>query len=524
MADLNQEVDTSGQQVSGQTDTIITAVTSEILQPDQIIQRAIEKKVIYPPLFDDLQTALNTAKEVSQAMSFPTKTGTLEEQGANMMILLDQAYAEKERQLMPDRNLEQQYEDIDINHPQSVVNTLTTGDAICFTQDGNPATLETYFREYYRDLIDSGLSISIATQNSREWEKQGNPQSEQNATIGVLAQADIPLTVLILEQNGETKRIPILFSYSRLKDSGAAAMYTYGRSKGKIFNEAILVNPTDAKRRGSTMVDSLASIVHEVDHAVFNLLHPSEFKAVYKDNARDEDKFQAEKSAFTDEVGWGTIFEGLARKAQHSFQRIQAEGLTKYSRAGNGIQDGVRLLELANKAQHEHSLQALLYSSGEVITEVFSDQYDLKTLYTSNIVEEMIVKQPDTLLTVMRYFITHEQGITTALNKISEYQTPQREQRAVRAHVRQAFDSFAIPFILGNEYFTLLEQINAEVDAMDEETVKKKVEEIRAESEDVYKMLKERTDDNRDLIPLWEVIRGKIKKRFNEKFETLFTN
>ena len=252
-------------------------------------------------------------------------------------------------------------------HPQEFVNLMVNGEGMYYDSQGRPINLEGYLLDYYQPLVAQGFGIRIESASAKDlstreldFVHRRERHSEAARTLEDLEQRNVQVPVLVMEHNGRSKRIPILFSDRYLQEAGAYAMYTYIDLGTETDNDVIYMNGVRPLRASGednrTIIEVGSTVAHEVDHAVFNFLHDSEYKQQQRELERikqEEDVLSKQHPSteseldelskkrrdlldrrsyltnesfylqFTNEVARSMVFEGLARRAQRAFMESQ---------------------------------------------------------------------------------------------------------------------------------------------------------------------------------------------------------
>lgn len=286
-------------QLNQETVAEITASLEVLPQTgDEVIKQAEAMGLIWRPLFEKIKGEVEAAREISRKMDLPKPDGGMETQITNMRTVFNIAFLEKERQGHPDRSLlEILYSET--RHPQEFINLMVSGEGLYYDSQGQPVNLEGYLRDYYQSLLAQGFELRIESTSARDLSEKEldfvyrqESQTEAAGILEILKRKNIAVPVLVMEHNGRTKRIPILFSDQYLEKIGAYAEYSYIEKGTETYHDVIYINGINPLRASGednrTIIEVASSLVHEIDHAVFNFLHDSEYRQYQRELERLE--------------------------------------------------------------------------------------------------------------------------------------------------------------------------------------------------------------------------------------------
>jgi hypothetical protein len=559
--ELRNEMDKLNQETAALIQT-----SSEILPQaaDEVVEQAESMGLVWKPLFAKIQAEVEAAKQVSHAMSLPEPDGQMETQIRNMRTATNIAFLEKERQEHPDRGLmETLYSDT--QHPQEFVNLMVNGEGMYYDSQGRPINLEGYLLDYYQPLVAQGFGIRIESASAKDlstreldFVHRRERHSEAARTLEDLEQRNVQVPVLVMEHNGRSKRIPILFSDRYLQEAGAYAMYTYIDLGTETDNDVIYMNGVRPLRASGednrTIIEVGSTVAHEVDHAVFNFLHDSEYKQQQRELERikqEEDVLSKQHPSteseldelskkrrdlldrrsyltnesfylqFTNEVARSMVFEGLARRAQRAFMESQGKGLMNFSK-GAQVSDAVSLLADNGRLEDQVYLGMALYGTGEVLTTMAAARSPMEQLYTTDVFDKAIVNHPTAIRALLRHFIANRNQTVQALNSIRETQYADMDKALMKLTLRGGLGKYNQPFILGREYFTMMQQIDLEVDGFSPEQVDIRLDELRKSKPALVDATLQSMGDKKTALIGLEFAAGKIRKRFDEEYNKLF--
>lgn len=222
------------------------------------------------------------------------------------------------------------------------------------------------------------------------------------------------------------------------------------------------------------------------------------------------------------EVSRSMVFEGLARMAQRAFIELQAKGLAKFLRGGVDISDALSLLADYQRLEDQVYLNMALYSTGGVLVAMSAAGIPLEQIYTTDVLDKAIVNNPTAIRVLLRHFITNRGQAVQALNSIRETQITDISVDLMKLALRKGLGKYGQPFILGREYFTLIEQIDKEIDSLTPEQIDARLEEFKKLRPELVGEILQSKKDKKTALKGLEAALGRVRQRFDEEFNKLF--
>jgi len=535
-------------------DIFSSPLDSELLPATskEVIARAEQLGLIYEPLFNGIKTQLASARHISETMKLPNGSDKLEKQVRNMRTALNMAFLAKERQRYPERKL---LERIGTSHPQEFVNVLVNGDGLYFDPDGQASNLDGYLKAYYKSLTEKGFKIGIVNEDAEKLKQEElafvykKPKFSESATIlDELSTQRVQIPVVVLEYQGGVKKIPILFSDKYLQEAKTIAMYTWVNEGAETTNDVVLMTDTKnlmEEEKFKTIPEIAAFLAHEIDHAVFNFCHDSQYKRLQREikeikadylKAPDQDKNRLQKRIvdltetalilrLTTAVGSSVAFEGLAIRTERQFLNYQARGLAEFSPVKNSLIDAAGLIKDTSRLENQLYLEMIRYSVGEILTDVaVKSDAMVEQLYLTDSLDRLVIKNPDLLKGLISHLALQTNETARALNELTEEQLGELSITTIKFMIVKGLGKYSPSFILGHEFFDLSEQINRELDSATPEELDRRIAGFRTmDPELVDDASQETGGDKKSVIFRLEGTRyGRIGKRVFEEFNNLF--
>ena len=491
--------------------------------PESIIRKAEAEKRIGIPLAQRILKETEGAREISSRLGLPRFAGGLEIQVENMGTFLNMAFIKKERVSQGREVLEVLYN----RNPQEFLNLLLGESEMYYDSEGRLVSLEEYLRDYYHFLENFGFSLSIefVSQLPKElsfiYEKKNFTQEREILSIlEILERKNIPLPLLVIKVGERVRKIPIIAVGPQFL-RGAFAKYEYTR-RGKQISEEIIYCAVDHNR--FSIIEMPSSLVHEIDHAVFNFFYfwgdeLSQVKLLEEEEkglAREDEEDLVNQ--FIYHFNEDVISEGLATVAQEAFMRWQGEGLAKFLKEED-IQKGLALILDYYRLSRQVGLELVVYIIGEVLIK-FAGEDNFPRFYMPEFLNKLVINSSELIKKLLRYFVSQRNTVVGVLKPIIPL--PEYSIEEMKRRLRTGLGKFRQPFILGREYFELLEVIEKEVDQLTPQQVDERLEEFRKLKPEIVAQSLLNMDKRRAVASL-ECVVGRVRQRFEEELDRLFS-
>ena len=189
---------------------------------------------------------------------------------------------------------------------------------------------------------------------------------------------------------------------------------------------------------------------------------------------------------------------------------------------GAQVSDAVSLLADNGRLEDQVYLGMALYGTGEVLTTIAAARSPMEQLYTTDVFDKAIVNHPTAIRALLRHFIANRNQTVQALNSIRETQYADMDKALMKLTLRGGLGKYNQPFILGREYFTMMQQIDLEVDGFSPEQVDIRLDELRKSKPALVDATLQSMGDKKTALIGLEFAAGKIRKRFDEEYNKLF--
>jgi hypothetical protein len=535
------------------------------VSPQECLNLAKQEGLVWDGVFNRIQNELQVAREISCLENFPQAEGNLEDQIGHMRTIVNMAFIKREAEDFAGRQFLDKLYDRNMSR-QEFLSFLLKEDGLYFDSKGNNASLENYLKDYYQDKLgDFDISIGSRSINNFRYLTDNPDHRSAVNDLRKLDDSGKQMSVLVLEdkKSGKRKEIPLFCNKEYLEKQGSNAQYEYANYNDESIRERIVIGPVEKiSPENSSVPETVSVIVHEIDHAVYNFLHNSEYReqqrrlkeiAVEREKLSEtknttEEEFKAaqiKKKALAAEeteiylgsfkkennnrFGKTVISEGLARNAQQDFFKTQIRGLEKYSKHGKGFSEGASLLENNKKINDQVNFSMLPYGVGEIIIKLFSQKKTKSDIYKTDALEKEIIKKPQLINIFISHFAKNYNNLAEALNGVQDKKYKILDQNSIRSLVKQGMGGFAPFFVLGDRYWDMLEASDKEVEDADEKDVDARIREFLAMDKERAEYFIKNTDDNsgsienkKKILMALNITMGKIKMEFDTEYNKLF--
>jgi len=538
---------------------------NEPTRDESVVDLAIEERLLWPSLFEDLQIQMDKAKAVSEQLQLPEGDGSLSQVISNTQTALNLAFLSRERADFPDRKFIDLYSED--SHPQLLTTVLATGEGLHCDENGISQNLENYLRAQYRDLINSGLEIAISMVPAGEVREKVIPlikqmndhHDELNEMLRDLAEVEFPVPVLSLQDGKKSIQVPILYSKHFLRDTGGRASFLSYRKLvdgSYVDNQLILVDsvsPLDGTENFVSFVELNSLLIHEIDHAVFSFTHHSELKKVKAEmeevatglqrqletsemgsqnevasniiaelSARlrqlEEQKSQLERKQ---ETASSVVYEGLAKNAERRYMDHQFIGLSQHS-ASPDFSDGAKVLTTYHTISDQLNLSSAQYAVGDILLSLIAKRISLSEMYCSPHLEDSIVKHPEIIRKIIGYLTQHRnQGVSMVNDLESSPRFSQYSPSSIKFYLRSGLGDGVGPFLFGDEYEKMLSDTVAEVSLLPEEEVDRQISVFASSRPDLVRMLRIRLNSPMEVLQALEISVGKLREKVDHEIDKI---
>lgn len=324
---------------------------------------------------------------------------------------------------------------------------------IYFNENGDKVNMINWLNGYYRSLGIEGFDMwveEITPQEARSsplylkfaFDNESEESIRIKQVVDRMEEAGAKIPVLVMAYEGRYDWVPIIMNplVEHDQEPGNIGVYSYTDSGASTYNNYISLRSFSYVKNltKKSIPEIVSTLAHEIDHAVFQLLHESERKresrlisrrgeerlalqAQLDEETDSQQRVQIEEKieqlskanrlavdvlklkAFKHRTGSALAKEGLARKLEDSFFRNQAEGLVEQSdfEFKADLKQALEIIGMSGNVQEDASMRMSLYSLGYGVISALSESVSGRDLYLTDELERVILDNPNLLKTFM---------------------------------------------------------------------------------------------------------------------------
>lgn len=499
--------------------------------PEEAARDAEEWGLMGPKLLEELKYSLESLQEAAEERGLPAPN-MLEEGTGLARAIVGDIFGKRMEAAGYDPRA----------HPIDKINFLFSEENKCFFgRDCQNISLAEWLYEHYSDLLQRGLEMTVHPANPAAGEVRTDfitaaRHPHERMALDNLLGRNIP--VLRLAYEGKVKEIPIVLMWHMADEIKPVGLYHFTEDEihGGTFNEWIGICSLDTiQGKDISVVEAVSCVVHEIDHAVFNLVHDSGIRKLHRNRRKLDDAWMAAvKNGLTEarerlrlevdmidqlifekrfgrRYGHSISLQGLGEVSENDFVKSQLWGAANpggdEAGANMKLYSGLRILQLENVVARQLDPSFVIYSVGHVIARyMFKYAGGMDRIYMTDLLDRIVSHDSDVFVAMAASLFASREYMREGRNAFSSQPLPLLSPAELRRGIQKGLGPGVIPFLIGDVLMGIFEEAEAEVAGLSDERISAELDQLRGSSPDRDMLIESQRTERGDRHVFWTYV------------------